>query len=113
MDEIKLQLGAQIRNLRKLLGYTQAQLAELTDLSDNFIGQIERGERTPTIQTLKKFADALNIKIEDFFHFPDEKLDERDKILSEFITYLKNKDIRTIQLIIEITKKIIDRLKID
>lgn len=109
MNEIKLQLGNQIRKLRKLSGYNQAQLAELTDLSDNFIGQVERGDRTPTIKTLKKFADALKVKIEDLFHFPDEESNERDRILSELITYLKNKNIQTIQLITEIAKKIIGR----
>lgn len=104
MNKGTFQLGTQIKRLRGLKGYTQAQLAELTDLSNNFIGQIERGDRKPSIQTLEKIASALNAKID--LSIPNDKINH---VLNELIDYLKDKDIEDVNLITEITKKIMNR----
>ena len=44
-------------------GLTQAELAEKTGLSDNFIGLIERGIKHPTLETLDKIASALEVDL--------------------------------------------------
>ena len=38
-------LGVRIRTLRKAAGLTQEQLAEIADISVNFMGYVERGQR--------------------------------------------------------------------
>lgn len=58
------ELGKRIRNERKRQNLTQEQLAELTGISDSFMGHIERGGRTLSIETLVKLANALNLSIE-------------------------------------------------
>ena len=50
MDYSKL--GKRIREERKKLNLTQAQLAEAIDISDTYMGAIERGERSLTLDTL-------------------------------------------------------------
>jgi len=40
------QLGKRIREERKKIGLTQSKLAEDIDISDAYMGQIERGERS-------------------------------------------------------------------
>ena len=52
---------------RRELGYSQEYLAELTNLHRNYIGNIERGEKHITIETLENVTKALNIKLEDIF----------------------------------------------
>ncbi len=44
-------LGERIREERKRINLTQAALAEAIDISDTYIGAIERGERSPTLDT--------------------------------------------------------------
>ncbi len=48
-----------VRNLRKDLKLSQEELAERSGLHRNFVGLIERGERSPTIETIFKLANGL------------------------------------------------------
>lgn len=70
-----LAVGSKIRNYRQLAGLTQEQLAEKSDLHPTYIGQIERGEKNLTIQTLGKILAALDTTYEDFFTGFDGKND--------------------------------------
>ena len=70
------ELGKRIRDERKRQSLTQEKLAELADISDSFMGHIERGGRTLSIETLAKLANALNLSIEyivcgEFNYQPD------------------------------------------
>lgn len=62
-------LGIKIRTLRKVAGLTQEQLAEAADVSPNFIGYVERGQRALSIKTLERIARALNVPPRDLFEF--------------------------------------------
>ena len=70
------ELGKRIRTERRRLDLTQEKLAEMADISDSFMGHIERGGRTLSIETLAKLANALNVGIEylvygEFNYLPD------------------------------------------
>ncbi len=66
--EINLAIfGQRLRTLRKKNKQTQAQLAERIDVSTNFIGMVERGERNTTIDKVFKIAKALDITLAEFF----------------------------------------------
>ena len=54
-------LGKQIRKQRKLKQYTLEQLAEKLDVSTTFIGQIERAKGIPSLETLVKIANVLEV----------------------------------------------------
>ena len=54
-------IGRNIRKYRKEKGMMQDTLAEMTDLSANYIGMIKRGEKIPALPTLIKIANALEI----------------------------------------------------
>ena len=60
MDIHKI-IGINIRKHREKLKLTQQDLAELADLSINFIGQIERGTKKASLDTIKKLSDVLKI----------------------------------------------------
>lgn len=57
-------LGQKIRKLRNLHHMSQAELAELIDVSTNYIGQIERGDRKPSLETLVALCNALNTNMD-------------------------------------------------
>ena len=50
-----------LKSARKRAGYTQAKLAEKTDLAAGTIQMYERGERKPTAKTLARIAEALDV----------------------------------------------------
>ena len=55
-----------LKELRKKAGWSQQKLAEKASLSYNTITKIEQGAATmPTIQTMIKIADALNITLDE------------------------------------------------
>ena len=54
-------LGKHIREQRKLKKYTLEQLAEKLDVSTTFIGQIERAKGIPSLETLVKIANVLEV----------------------------------------------------
>ena len=54
--------GKRLKTLRLERDLTQLELAEILDMSPNFIGMIERGERNTTVENIFKIARALNIK---------------------------------------------------
>ncbi|MGA5691601.1 helix-turn-helix domain-containing protein [Cytobacillus pseudoceanisediminis] len=56
-----------IKDLRLQKGYTLKELSERTELSISFLSQVERGATSLAITSLKKIADALNVKISEFF----------------------------------------------
>ncbi len=58
-------IGIKISILRKKLKYSQEKLAELSDLSKTSISTIERGKSKPSIETLERIAQALNIELKE------------------------------------------------
>ena len=106
MSDIKKRLGRRVRELRKKGGFTISQLAEAADLSDNYVGFIERGVRTPTIETLAKLACALKTDISELFYFPDATSAGREQALKKLLYQLKDKNTEGIELIAEISKNV-------
>jgi transcriptional regulator with XRE-family HTH domain len=44
---------------------SQEKLAEKADLHHNYIGELERGEKAASIDSLLKIAKALGVKVRD------------------------------------------------
>lgn len=57
----KLTIGDRIKEARKKQKLTQEQLAERLDISVEFIGQIERGLKLPSMQVFIKLIETLNV----------------------------------------------------
>lgn len=79
MSEIAKIIGQRIRNIRLNNGLSQEKLAELSGCHPTYIGQLERGEKNATIESIEKIAVSLNVPLSQLF----EKLggtdtDERD-----------------------------------
>lgn len=53
--------GTRILEMRKKRGYTREKLAELADISVQFLADIERGHKSMTLKTLRRIAAALNV----------------------------------------------------
>jgi len=59
-------LADNIKRIRKKRGFTQEKLARLANISNNTLVKIEMGmAKEPTITTIQKLADALDISIDE------------------------------------------------
>lgn len=56
-------IAVQVMDLREKHGLTQAQLAQLSGMSQADISRIERGSTSPTTRTLQRIADALDADV--------------------------------------------------
>lgn len=63
-------LAENLRTLRRARGWTQAVLAERTDLSPHYIAVIEAGQRLPTLSTLAVFAREFGVPAERLISAP-------------------------------------------
>lgn len=57
----KESLGERVRTLREDLALSQKELAELSGVTENTIGRIERGVVYPRMRTLRHIAEALDV----------------------------------------------------
>lgn len=54
-------LGRRIRETRKKLRFTQEILAEKADIAVTYLGEIERGEKTPSLDVFISIAESLQV----------------------------------------------------
>ncbi|MBM7715389.1 XRE family transcriptional regulator [Siminovitchia sp. FSL H7-0308] len=73
MDQINKIIGKNLKRFRIEKGYTLDQVAELTNVSKSMIGQIERGESTPTVTTLWKISNGLKISFSSLMEDESEE----------------------------------------
>ena len=66
-EALREQLGAAIRERRKALGLTLADMAKRTNVSLGYLSQIELGKNSASIETLYRICLALGIKMADLF----------------------------------------------
>jgi transcriptional regulator with XRE-family HTH domain len=66
-EAVRLRVGANVRKLRKLKGWSQEQLAERVGNTHRHIGQVERGEVNVTINYLTVIATSLSVDPIDLF----------------------------------------------
>ena len=69
MDELKIQFGRNLKDIRKQRNLTQEQLAEAVGVSVEFISHIERGINAPSFKTLENLSRKLDIPVWKLFKF--------------------------------------------
>jgi transcriptional regulator with XRE-family HTH domain len=77
MTSLRALLAQNMKEQRRILGITQAQLAEKVQTSTHYIGQIELGNKFPTPEMLERIAAALEIDSPQLFSmnsFPVEAI---------------------------------------
>jgi len=62
---IELQLGMRIRYLRKLKGWSQEELSLRSGINKNYLSDLERGRRNPTLVVMEKVAIAFDIPLSE------------------------------------------------
>jgi len=66
-DDPRRVLGGFIRTQRQMANLSLRQLSALTEVSNPYLSQVERGLHEPSVRVLKSIADALNVSTETLF----------------------------------------------
>lgn len=66
-EVLTIDVGARLRQLRSERGKSMRALARLSNLSTNALSMIERGRTSPSVSTLFKLSEALEVPITAFF----------------------------------------------
>lgn len=67
--DINIAFGKRVSELRRLHNISQEDFAELCGVHRTYIGALERGEKSPTLNTIEKVSKGLQISIVELFNF--------------------------------------------
>jgi len=70
MEEMRRNLGQQLKKLRQQRGMSLDEISKLTDVSKGQLAQMEKGESNPTVSTIWKIADGLKISFSSLLQPP-------------------------------------------
>ena len=99
-------LGNRVREVRVRAGLTQAQLADRIDISHEFLSRLERGIKTPSLETAGKIAVALGVAMPELFEFAIVAGDEREELIAGLKSLLATADVKKLKLIIELARSV-------
>lgn len=97
-------LGNRIREERLRLHLTQAQLAEAVDISDTYMGAIERGERSLTLDTLVRLVNRLGVTVD--YLLADSVSDSDTNIMEQFKQIIDQQPLERKQMAINVLRAI-------
>lgn len=76
MSNIAKIIGQRIRNYRTENGLSQEKLAEMSGCHPTYIGQVERGEKNATLESIEKISSAMNVPLSKLFEKIGETADK-------------------------------------
>ena len=97
-------LGERIREERLRLHLTQAQLAEAVDISDTYMGSIERGERSLTLDTLVRLVNRLGVTVD--YLLADAVPETDSNILDQFKQIVDGQPLERKQMALDVLRTI-------
>jgi transcriptional regulator with XRE-family HTH domain len=90
VHKIARQVGERIRKLRQERGVSQEQLALKAGITPSYLGQVERGQKSPTIDSIDKVARALQVSLEELFTFEYAELVHVDPQIIDKVAFQLN-----------------------
>ena len=91
-------LGKRLVFLRQQFGFSQELLAEKAELSTEYISQLERGMKNPTVRSVQRLCDAFGIQLSDFFQ---ENITIPDVLDTQIDAKLRTKSSREKEIILQ------------
>ncbi|MCZ8536596.1 XRE family transcriptional regulator [Paenisporosarcina quisquiliarum] len=71
MEQMRRNLGQQLKSIRQQRGMSLDEMAKLTDVSKAQLAQMEKGDSNPTVSTIWKIADGLKISFSSLLQPPE------------------------------------------
>ncbi|WP_027399175.1 helix-turn-helix domain-containing protein [Anaerovorax odorimutans] len=107
MDNISKIIGERLRSYRRKAKMSQEILAELAGVHPTYIGQLERGEKNPTIESIEKISRALELPLEELFANIIQSDKSKNEIALKCYDLIIEQDVEKQKDILEIIVKIL------
>ena len=99
-------LGMRIKELRKTRGLSQDQLSEKIGIDSKHLSRLEVGRSFPSLDTLERLTNVLQVELKDFFEFAHEARNTRE--LKEMIGgLLKEADADKLKLAVKVLRALV------
>jgi transcriptional regulator with XRE-family HTH domain len=69
--------GNRIRSIREAANLSREVAAERAGTGANYLGEVERGEKFPTLEMLERIAGALKVSPSALFEYEAEEVDNQ------------------------------------
>ncbi|MDR1949852.1 MAG: helix-turn-helix domain-containing protein [Spirochaetaceae bacterium] len=89
-DDIRSLLSKNLKQFRARKGLSQLKLANIAELTHNFINEIENGQKWISPETLAKLAEVLEVKPYQFFLPAGSGTDEESEIFTGYLDDLSD-----------------------
>jgi transcriptional regulator with XRE-family HTH domain len=89
MADIREILANNIREHRRKYGFSQDKLAEIANISSQYLATVETCRKFPTPEVLDRLAEALNIDTHELFSFSSTPQKELEKLRHDIIDEVK------------------------
>ena len=73
--------GSRIRSIREAADLSRETAAERAGTGANYLGEVERGEKFPTLEMIERIATALEVSPSAFFEYEAEEIDNQLLVL--------------------------------
>ena len=103
MSDLKKLLVQKIQKIRKSKGLTQEKLAEMINIETPSLSYLETGKYSPSIETLQKLSEALEVQPWEFYYFSEISNEEKKEQLKQAL----DKDPKLVKILYSVYKSII------
>lgn len=107
MSKLSIEIGQRIRSYRLQNGLNQEELAEKCGLHPTYIGQVERGEKNATLESVSKITNGLSLPLSKLFENMSNETDDENypaeayDLMLSLPTDEQEKMIKIMQMIIQ------------
>ncbi len=101
VSEILEVVAKNIKLFRVAKGLTQGKLAEKVNITGSYLGYLERGKKTPSLELLVNIADNLDVSLIDLLTSANDTADEE---LKKLIAIVSGKGLGPIKFLCEVAK---------
>ncbi|WP_133543553.1 helix-turn-helix domain-containing protein [Mesocricetibacter intestinalis] len=100
-EELMLTIGRAIAKYRQASGLTQAQLAEILDMSNDAVSRMERGKTVPTILRLIELSEIFHCEVADLVTDSSNRSMDQARQLVRLLQDLENNERNELLNIVE------------
>jgi transcriptional regulator with XRE-family HTH domain len=105
----KVILGKRIREQRELQKLKQEQLAEMVGISNIHLSEIERGNKTPSMEAFIRIVNALDVPADIFLRF--EVTGAKQYLLNDITERMKNLTPAQLKMVVELFNVVLDNFE--
>lgn len=106
MKTTRQMLGGRIKELRRLRKLSQEEAAERVGIDPKHLSRIEVGRGFPSLQTLEKLAQVLDVDLRDFFEFA-HRAEGPKELKGTLGSLLKEADPDSLRLLVKIARAVV------